>query len=80
MPRGMEIDMFKNRRMGQVALAAVLAVAVTAVQAAAGPYDAITEAVDFSDVNGVVAIIAGGLALAFVFIKGAKLGLALLRG
>lgn len=59
---------------------AALAVSGLAAAGSPGPYDAITSAVDFSDVNTVVATIAGGLALAYVFIKGAKLGLALLRG
>lgn len=65
-------------------MAVIAAMALLPVAAFAGgggsPYDAITDAVDFSDVNSVVAAIAGGLALAFVFIKGAKLGLSLLRG
>lgn len=70
---------FLRKRHALMAAAAGLTFSGLAA-ASAGPYDAITDAVDFSDVNGVVATIAGGLAVAYVFIKGAKLGLALLRG
>lgn len=69
------------KRMKKVGAALAASVgSVSAAFAGASPYAAITDAVDFSDVNTVVATIAGGLALAYVFIKGAKLGLALLRG
>jgi hypothetical protein len=74
----MEISEMKTFNRIALAMSAVLFSGLAA--ATPGPYDAITSAVDFSDVNGVVAAIAGGLALAYVFIKGAKLGLALLRG
>lgn len=71
--------MMKKTMIASVTLVA-LAVAGTAVAGGGDPYAAITSAVDFDDVKGVVAAIAGGLAIAFVFVKGAKIGLGLLRG
>lgn len=73
--------MFKNRINAVRFLVASGAAAVAGSAMAAGPdLSPLTSAVDFGTVTTAVLSIAGLLAVVYVAVKGASIGLAMLRG
>ena len=73
--------MFKNRINAVRSAIAAGAVTVAGAASAAGPdMTGLTSAVDFGTVTAAVLSIAGLLAVVYVAVKGASIGLAMLRG
>lgn len=60
-------------RLKRAALAAGLSCVAVVASATPGPYDAITSAVDWSDVTTGLGVVAAALAGVFIFKRGAKM-------
>jgi len=72
--------MKKNIQRGLVVVGAIAASAAASAQAAGGPdMSGLTSAVDFGTVTTAVLAIAGLLAVVYVAVKGASIGLSMIR-